>query len=306
MQHRRRCVPSTHRPSSLPRPQGQGHRQHKARLTEFVLWHNADAILHNLLIAAVPTIFLAAMRNPVTGFGNVSFLSLLNHLHDVYGHITEKELEQNIERMRIQCHPPTAIESLFVQIEEDVAFTVKGLDEPTKPTVLRWAYEIISFTGRFDISSREWRHMDTNTKSWALFKSHFKAADRDIRSQATSGTSGYLSAPYAATNYATTREAHLLARLAASELSLAQSMSTVSITPTIDTAANISAITSDPPRVYCWTHGFCKNISHTSAECLYPGEGHQVAATATNMMGGKTTNFVPNPRNGYSHTSWRS
>jgi hypothetical protein len=70
----------------------EDNRQHKALLAEFVLWHNADSILRNILIAAVPTIFLAAMRNPVTGFGNVSCLSLLNHLHDVYRHITEKEL----------------------------------------------------------------------------------------------------------------------------------------------------------------------------------------------------------------------
>jgi hypothetical protein len=96
----------------------EDNRQHKALLSEFVLWHNADAILRNLLIAAAPTIFLAAIHNPVTGFGNVSCLSLLNHLHDVYGNITEKDLEHNIQRMRTQCPPPTAIESLFVQIED--------------------------------------------------------------------------------------------------------------------------------------------------------------------------------------------
>jgi hypothetical protein len=106
--------------------------------------------------------------------------------------------------MRTQWHPPTAIESLFVQIEDGVAFTVEGLDEPTKPTILWWAYEIISLTGRFEISCREWRHMDTKTKTRALFKSHFKAADRDIRSQATSGTAGYHGTPYAAANSVTT------------------------------------------------------------------------------------------------------
>jgi hypothetical protein len=83
-------------------------------------------------------------------------------------------------------------------------------------------------------------------------------------------------------------------------------MSTAYITPTIDTAANMSAITSEPFRAYCWSHGFCKNINHTSDACLYPDEGHQVAATATNMMGGKTNNFVPNPRNGSSRTTRHS
>jgi hypothetical protein len=148
--------------------------------------------------------------------------------------------------------------------------------------------------------------MDTTKKTWALFKSHFKAADRDIRSQATSGTAGYLGVPYAAANSVTTREADLLDRLAASKLALAQALSTASITPTINTSDNMSAITSEPPRAYCWTHGFCKNTSHTSAACLYPGEGHQVSATAANMMGGKTNNFVSNPRNRSSRTSHHS
>jgi hypothetical protein len=70
----------------------EDNRQHKVLLAEFVPWHNADAILRNLLIAAVPTIFIAAICNPVTGFRNVSCLSILNHLHDIYRNITEKEL----------------------------------------------------------------------------------------------------------------------------------------------------------------------------------------------------------------------
>jgi hypothetical protein len=198
--------------------------------------------------------------------------------------------------MRTQWYPSTAIESLFVQIEDGVAFTVEGLDEPTKPTVFQWAYEVISQTGGFEILCREWCDMDTKTKTWDLFKSHFKAADRNIRSQSTSGAAGYQGTPYASLNSATTRKTDLLAPLAARELALARAMSTASIAPTVNTTANISAITSDPPCVYCWTHGFCKNTIHTSAICLYPGEGHQVAVTATNMMGGTTTNSVPTSR----------
>jgi hypothetical protein len=44
-------------------------RQHKAKKEEFILFHNADTELCNLLIAAVPHIFLADQRDPTTGFG---------------------------------------------------------------------------------------------------------------------------------------------------------------------------------------------------------------------------------------------
>jgi hypothetical protein len=91
-------------------------RQHKARHLEFVIWHTVDAVLRNLIITRVPDIFIAAKKKTVTGFGNVTFLELLTHLHDTCGQITEKELEDNMTRKRTQWNPLTDIDSLFVQI----------------------------------------------------------------------------------------------------------------------------------------------------------------------------------------------
>jgi hypothetical protein len=138
----------THKDKATDAEISEDNRQHKALLAEFVWWHNAEALLRNLLIAAVPSIFQASKRNPITGFGNVTCLALLTHLHGVYGRITEQDLDKNVQCMRAQWNSPTAIESLFVQIEDGVAFTIKGQDEPTKPTILCWAYDIIAHTGR--------------------------------------------------------------------------------------------------------------------------------------------------------------
>jgi hypothetical protein len=83
--------------------------------------------------------------------------------------------------MQLQWNPPTAMEALFLQFENGVSFATAGQDAPTKPTVLRWAYNIIEKNGRFDIACREWRQMDPNAKDWSLLKRHFKAADKDLR-----------------------------------------------------------------------------------------------------------------------------
>jgi hypothetical protein len=170
-------------------------RQHKLQKEEFILFLNADTALRNLLIAAVPPIFLADQRDPMTGFDNKTLLQLLTYLHTTFGNISEKELEQNTARMQLQWNPPTAIEALFLQLENGVAFTTSGQDTPTKRTTLYWAYIIIEKTGRFDIACREWRHMDPNTKDWPLFKRHFKAAYKDLRRLDTAGTAGYSSRP---------------------------------------------------------------------------------------------------------------
>jgi hypothetical protein len=132
-------------------------RQHKVQREEFILFHNADTALHNLLIAAVPPIFLADQRDPMTGFGNKTVLQLLTYLHTTFGSISEKELEQNTAHIQLQWNPPTATEALCLQFENGVSSATAGQDAPAKPTVLRWNYNIIEKMGQFDIACREWR-----------------------------------------------------------------------------------------------------------------------------------------------------
>jgi hypothetical protein len=147
----------THSTTASDAQIAETNRQHKPQKEEFILFHNADTALRNLLIAAVPPIFLADQRDPMTGFGNKTVLQLLSYLHTTFGSISEKELEQNTARVQLQWNPPTAIEALFLQLENGVSFDTAGQDAPTKPTVLCWVYNIIEKTGRFDIVCREWR-----------------------------------------------------------------------------------------------------------------------------------------------------
>jgi hypothetical protein len=302
----------THKDNATEAEIVDDNRKHTALRREFVQWHNVDAVLRNLLIAAGPGIFLATMKNPATGFGNVTCLKLLTHLHNNYGNITEQELEANVLRMRAQWNPPTAIESLFVQIEDGVAFTAEGLDEPTKPTILRRAYGIVAKTGRYGIACREWcqLHPDPSTKNWAKFKTHFKAADRDMRSQDTTGSTGYHGA-HATTNAAANTATLLTttqAALAASEIKLAHALSPAPLassssrSSTRSANTRVSAITTPDtrPRSYCWTHGHTANLEHSSPTCQYPADGHDIAATNENKMGGNNTLFVPHRHPGSS------
>jgi hypothetical protein len=65
-------------------------RQHKIQKEEFILFHNVDTALRNLLITAVPPIFIADQRDPMTGFGNKTVIQLLTYLHTTFGSISEK------------------------------------------------------------------------------------------------------------------------------------------------------------------------------------------------------------------------
>jgi hypothetical protein len=35
-------------------------------------------------------------------------------------------------------------------MEDGIALAAEGNDEPTKPTIIRWAYDIVAKTGRYE------------------------------------------------------------------------------------------------------------------------------------------------------------
>jgi hypothetical protein len=70
--------------------------QHKIQKEEFILFHNADTALCNLIIAVVPPFFLADQRDPMTGFGNKTVLQLPTYLHTTFGSISGKKWSKTL------------------------------------------------------------------------------------------------------------------------------------------------------------------------------------------------------------------
>jgi hypothetical protein len=193
--------------------------------------------------------------------------------HTTYGIITEDKLDRNLDRMKTQWNPPTSIEILFTQINEGVAFTKAGGDTPTGPSSIRITYNIIATTGRFDVTTREWRAKTTDQNTWAAFQNHFKATDTHNRLLETSGTRGY----HGTSNMTTTR-ATTQAALIASELALALALQ-AKITPYVASSTNLYAITPNTgipaARTYCWTHGITTNRAHNIASYINKAQGHK-------------------------------
>jgi hypothetical protein len=70
-------------------------RSHKSIANKkqvFKTYHKVDQALCNQIIAAVPDIYIRALKLATTGFRNVTSLQLLMHLWSNYGTITQKEL----------------------------------------------------------------------------------------------------------------------------------------------------------------------------------------------------------------------
>jgi hypothetical protein len=103
---------------------------------EFNHYHKVEKTLRNQLIATMPAIYITALRGPVITFGNTTTLELLAHLHDTYGGTTEAELDRNTDTVKAQWQPPTAIEVVFLQIEDGVDFVLAGDNPKSEPVIL--------------------------------------------------------------------------------------------------------------------------------------------------------------------------
>jgi hypothetical protein len=119
----------------------------------FKLYDNVDKALRNQLIKTTPLMYLEAIADPTTGFGNTGALQLLSNLKDRYGTIDNKALDDNLDHMKTPWRPPTPIEQLFKQIENGHKFANDGSDPLSDRQLVRVAYNIINDTGHFALAT---------------------------------------------------------------------------------------------------------------------------------------------------------
>jgi hypothetical protein len=113
-------------------------------------------------------------------------------------------LDKNLERMKNQWNLPTTIEIIFTQFNDGVVFETMGGDAPTRPSIICITYNIVAAIGLFDATTHEWGAKARADKTWAVFQTHFKAADSDNKLVETSGTAGYHGAASLSTTLVTT------------------------------------------------------------------------------------------------------
>jgi hypothetical protein len=291
----------------------ENNRQHLANQAIFRTYNNVDAALRSQLIEATPAPYLAAIRDEDLGFGGLTCLQILTHLHAAYAIITAQDLEDNLARMLTPWNPPTPLEILFTQIEEGALYAAAGGDPVSDAFKARKVAAILYDSGRFPIDHREWRAKTTAEQTFANVKTHFRKADLDRRKlELTTSGAGYHQnlANHAAeiqakqTELDTTLKENAMFRAllcqpahtatTADDVSVAMSALTAlqaSHTSPEETlaallAANIANVPGPTEKTFCWTHGCSSNIHHTSMSCRNKAPGHQVTATIDNKMGG--------------------
>ena len=297
-------------------------RQHATNLQLFKEYNGTDKALKQQVIGAVNSMYLRALAHRITGFANVTTLTMLKHLYKNYGRLSPADLQDNDTRMRTKYDPNQPIEILFDQVEDSISLAAAGQAPYTPAQIVSIAYNLVFNTGLFPEACREWRRRTDNDKIWLNFKVDFTTAHQEWRdSQVTSNQVGYHNAnatlelqqdtAIAIANLATatasdrstvsnlsSTNSALTADLALANSKLQEAQATIAtLTHQVTTlrgrnghsnrrAPNPNSNQQVQGNKYCWTHGYRVGKTHDSASCLSPAHGHQTTATRCDNMGG--------------------
>lgn len=292
---------------------------------EWRCYDNMVKALRKILVNAVDAIYLAPLHNKLTGYNNVTVEAILAHLFKEYGDIGPKELQVNEARLNEAWDGVEPWEIVMQRVEECIDYAGHAERPYTPAQILAKIELIVSECGLYHEDLREWDKKATAAKTYAAFNTHILSAHRANRKRnGTAKQQGYGLALQQLTTLAEgvansvqqDHANHLAARAEQATIDASQREVIDRLTKQLAAvqqqnaaickqnadimaklnlpAANFSTI---PPATrqkrtpkdegsYCHTHGYNVIKNHTSANCRWPKDGHQTAATRANPMGG--------------------
>jgi hypothetical protein len=241
--------------------------------------------LKKQLFAAVDKLYFRILADPLMGFADVSCQTLLAHLHATYGVIEREEIDANRDRLSADWNPDNPLEALWFRLAEAQRYAIAAGEPLTDSACIRLTLRVLEKTGVFLSACERWRERDAADWTMANFQDHFEKANKERLRKLTAQAAGFHGA------HATTLETP-----AAPTIERANAV-TDQPSPTPPRTPARNARTTDGTTIYyCWTHGLHFNSRHTSATCEHKADGHNDAATLTNMLGGNNRFQRPRER----------
>jgi hypothetical protein len=158
----------------------QAHSEAFRNWTEYQI---LEQVLKNQVAAAIEPIYLRDQEDLNVGFEHTTIRALIDTLFLNYGQLTSLELQENNARMNLPWNPNTNFTTLIHQIETCKELAEAGGNPFTDQQILITAHSLVYNTGLFYEECARWDRKAALHKTWANFKIHFLAAERELRKQ---------------------------------------------------------------------------------------------------------------------------
>ena len=111
------------------------------------------------------TVFLYPLVDQLTGFGQLSYLTIIHNLSLRYRTINEINLEENSVKMMGPYNPAEPLDQLIKQLEKGRELAQSGGQTIADAMMVSVGITLMTQTATFNEDTREWRHQATNHKT---------------------------------------------------------------------------------------------------------------------------------------------
>jgi hypothetical protein len=291
-------------------------RVYEEAYRQYQEYANVVKALRKQLVAAVDDAYIIALKHDRSMYNAVPLDQMLAHLYSEYGEISHEDFKHNESKFNEPWDRAEPIELIVSRWNKCIKLAAAAGKPYTNEQIMEKTYTIVYDCGLYYEELKDWKKKTPAQKTYQLFQSHVKAAQKEYRlQQRTSKRSGYGLATQelvAATEHfayfmaqaeakettanalsqekeqnAVAKEQRLLRELADIRTLLIQQGTCV---PVNNQQLNIPAPTGNPGAParkrrkdtggYCWTHGYFVTATHTSATCAT----HTSAMCATKRL----------------------
>lgn len=268
----------------------EANRAFDALQRDFTLMTVVTTRLRSLLINAVEPMYFAELQDPELGLSYVTVKTMLEKLTADHGTVTPADLEANRASLLTAWDVTLSIEQLWIRHTAIKQLAIAGNEPLSDNVVMEQTIVLFHNAGVFELGLDAWRRMPQTSKTYAAFKTHFTAENKERIQKLTVKEAGY----YHRANAAMTQEPDM------SGDNLAAAVKKVTITPPKVKNAYQVTTADGTCYFYCWSHGLGLNQHHTSHTCKNKREGHLDNATLSTINGGSArimtkTTKLPSP-----------
>ena len=122
---------------------------HKEDLHIFHEYNIVDKACKKAVTRLVPEMYYRILKNSYTGFANRSCLDILTHIWTEYGILTDKQLQDNDQKLKSEISGETLYEELLVQIEDFLKAV--AIQNPYAPgQIIFIAMSLVEATGYYN------------------------------------------------------------------------------------------------------------------------------------------------------------
>ena len=149
-----------------------------------------DGALENLIVTAVEPVFLSPLVYHITGFVQMSTLTMLKHIFSRYGAIDEIDLEENTVKMMGPYNPAEPLARLIEQLERGREFKRAEGQKISDAMMMSKGITFLGQTGIFNNDIQEWRRQYSDLKTWVKYKKIFHQVHRKQKRAVTTTEKG--------------------------------------------------------------------------------------------------------------------